>query len=200
MSALVTRDFDALVVDRVDEGRFSVHRDAMRDPEIFELEIRYIFEGTWIFLGLASQAPDPHDYFTGWIGRPPVLVSRGADGTLHAFLNTCRHRGARVCQHAQGNAKYHVCAYHGWAYDSTGRSIYIKDRKEGCYSDAFDAEDHGLVRVPCFEEYRGLLFGCLNPRVHSLEEHLGEARIFLDLVIAQSPRGVGLGRGWCTST
>ena len=200
MSALVTRDFDALVVDRVDDGRFSVHRDAMRDPEIFELEMRYIFEGTWIFLGLASQAPNPHDYFTAWIGRHPVVVSRDAEGTLHALLNTCRHRGARVCQHAQGNAKYHVCAYHGWAYDSAGRSAYIKDRKEGCYSDAFDAEDHGLVRVPRFEAYRGLLFGCLNPEVHGLEAHLGEARVFLDLVIDQSARGVELVPGCSTYT
>ena len=200
MSTMLNRDFDRLIVDRVDEGRFSVHRDALRDPEIFELEMRYIFEGTWIFLGLASQAPDPHDYFTAWIGRQPVVVSRDAHGVLHAFLNTCRHRGALVCQHARGNAKYHVCAYHGWSYNSAGRNIDIKDRKDGCYSAAFEAEDHDLVRVPRFEEYRGLLFGCIDPDVHSLDEHLGETRFFIDLVIDQSPEGMELVPGSATYT
>ena len=194
------RDFENLVIDRIDDGRFTVHRDALRDPEIFELEMRYIFERTWIFLGLASQAPKPHDYFTAWIGRHPVVVSRDADGRLHAFLNTCRHRGALVVQHAQGNSKYHVCAYHGWSYDSAGRNIDIKDRKEGAYSASFEAENHDLVTLPRFEEYRGLLFGCLDPDVHSLDDHLGEAKFFIDLVIDQSPDGVELVPGCSTYT
>lgn len=35
------------VDDRPDEGVFRVHRDVYSDPEIFELEMRYIFERTW---------------------------------------------------------------------------------------------------------------------------------------------------------
>ncbi|MDO8300928.1 aromatic ring-hydroxylating dioxygenase subunit alpha, partial [Lacisediminimonas sp.] len=130
-------DLRKLVVDDIAHGQFTVHRDVYRDPEIFELEMRYIFERTWVFLGIESQIPDAHDYFTTWIGRNPVLVSRGADGTIGAFLNTCRHRGAVVCQKAQGNARFHVCQYHGWSYDSSGRSKTIKDREDGCYSAAF---------------------------------------------------------------
>lgn len=34
MSEVMSRDFDELVVDRVDDGRFTVHRDALRDAEI----------------------------------------------------------------------------------------------------------------------------------------------------------------------
>lgn len=191
---------DHLILDRVTEGRFSVHRDVLRDPELFELEMRYIFEGTWIFLGLASQAAAAHDFVTTWIGRNPVIISRDAQGKLHALLNTCRHRGAAVCPQARGNAKHFVCPYHGWAYDSAGRNIDIKDHKDGAYSRAFEEENHDLTPLPRFAEYRGLLFGALTTAVPSLEEHLGETRAFLDLLLDQSPQGIEIVPGVSTYT
>ena len=193
-------DLRKLVVDDVPHGQFAVHRDVYRDPEIFELEMRYIFERTWVFLGLESQIPDAHDYFTTWIGRNPVLVSRGADGQVGCFLNTCRHRGAVVCQKAQGNARFHVCQYHGWSYDSSGRSKTIKDRDDGCYSAAFEQDNHDLVAIARLASYRGVLFGSLSTEVPSIEEHLGDTRFFLDLVIDQSPHGVELVPGCSTYT
>ena len=33
----------------------------------------------------------------------------------------------------KGNAKYHVCAYHGWAYDPTGKIVDVKEHKAGQY-------------------------------------------------------------------
>lgn len=193
-------DPGSLVVDDIANGRFSVHRDVYRDPAIFDMEMRHIFERTWVFLGLESQAPQAHDYFTTWIGRNPVLVSRGEDGAIGAFLNTCRHRGAIVCQRAQGNARFHVCQYHGWSYDSSGRSKTVKDRDEGCYSEAFNAEDHGLVPLAKLASYRGLLFGSLSADVPALDDYLGDTRFFLDLVLDQSPHGVELVPGCSTYT
>ena len=108
------------VEDRVSEGDFAVSRDIFRDPGIFELEMKHIFESTWVFVGMASQVPRPHDFLTTWIGRHPVIVSRDAKGQLHCLLNTCRHRGATVCHTRQGNARNHVCQYHGWVYDRAG--------------------------------------------------------------------------------
>ena len=184
-----------LVDDRVGEGWFSVHRDVFRDPEIFELELRHIFEGTWVFLGMECQAPSAHDYFTAWIGRHPVIVSRAANGELHCFVNSCRHRGAVVCHQDSGNRKYHVCQYHGWAYDSSGRNVSIKDGGKACYTAAFDRENHDLAAIPRFASYRGFLFGSLNADVLALEEHLGDAARFIDLVADQGPHGVELLRG-----
>jgi len=37
--------------------RFRVHRDIFREPDIFDLEMRHIFESTWVFLGFACQVP-----------------------------------------------------------------------------------------------------------------------------------------------
>ncbi len=185
-------DVARLVDDRADEGHFSVRREIFTDPEVFELEMRHIFEGTWLFLGLASQAPKPHDFFTTWAGRQPVVVMRDAKGRLGAFFNTCRHRGAILCHTEQGNAKYHVCHYHGWAYDSSGRNIDIKDHKHGCYAQPFECQDHGLAPLARFAEYRGFLFGSANADVPSLEEYLGDTRKFLDLIVDQSPHGTEL--------
>ena len=75
-------DLDALLVDEPVRGAFHVRKDVFTDAAVFDLEMTRIFEGTWIFIGLASQAPEPSDFFTFTIGRQPVLVIRGTDGTL----------------------------------------------------------------------------------------------------------------------
>ena len=180
----------SLLVGAPGSDDFYVHRDAFRDPAIFELEMRNIFEGTWIFVGLAAEAPGAHDYFTGRIGRHHVIVTRGGDGILRCFLNTCRHRGAALTHLQAGNAGRHVCPYHGWTYDSSGKCVAIKAEKQGCYPAGFSDLDHDLVPVARFAEYRGFLFASLNGSVPPLEEHLGEARKFLDLVVEQSPDGI----------
>lgn len=182
----------SLVDDRVDHGHFSVHRDIFRDPAVFELEMQHIFEGTWVFLGLEAQIPKAHDFYTTWIGRHPVVVSRDRAGRLHCFINSCRHRGAIVCHTMRGNRKYHVCQYHGWAYDSAGRLVDIKDHERACYPESFAQADHNLTAVPRFDSYRGFLFGSLNADVLPLDEHLGDAKVFLDLVADQGADGVEL--------
>lgn len=184
------RDLDALVIDRPEDGIFRIHADAYRSPEIFELEQKYIFEGGWVFLGLDCQAPEPHDFLTTCIGRQPVIVSRDRNGQLHGLINACRHRGALVCHTAAGNARAHVCPYHAWTYDSAGNNMAVTGRDSGAYGAKFDDEDHGLRRIPRFEGYRGFLFGSLNPDVPPLEDYLGEAKIFIDLVVDQGPDGL----------
>lgn len=187
-----------LVVDACDDGRFTVHRRVFRDQAIFDLEMKYIFESTWVFLGLASQAPQPHDYFTTSIGRHPVIVMRDAEGELGAFFNTCRHRGALLAPRRSGRARVHVCPYHGWTFDSAGRLKHIKDQQAGAYSAAFEAENHDLVPLARLASYRGFVFGCLSEDVPDLDTFLGDTRFFLDLVVDQSPQGVELVPGSST--
>jgi len=173
-----------------DADSFLVHRDIYRDPEIFEWEMRYLFEGTWNLVGLASQVPRPYDFMTTHIGRAPVIVTRDGNGKLHCLLNSCRHKGAMVCHRRQGSAKNFVCQYHGWAYDSSGRNILIKDRAEGGYPPCFDQQDHNLQPVARFAEYRGVLFASLRPDVPELPEYLGDLRTMIDLIVDQSPDGI----------
>ncbi|MEL0083532.1 MAG: hypothetical protein VW985_10925, partial [Gammaproteobacteria bacterium] len=51
---LTYSDIDRLILDNVDEGEFLVHRDVFRDEQVFELEMKYIFERNWVFVGLES--------------------------------------------------------------------------------------------------------------------------------------------------
>jgi benzoate/toluate 1,2-dioxygenase alpha subunit len=178
------------VDDRPEEGVFRVHRDVYADPQLFELEMKFIFERTWVFLALESQIPKPHDFVTTHIARTPVLVTRDAAGKVGAFINVCRHKGATVCRSELGNTKYHVCAYHGWGYDSAGKNIDIKDRKTGAYPASFDQENHDLLRIDSLASHKGMVFGSLSADVPPLTDFLGDMRVFLDLVMEQGPQGM----------
>jgi len=189
---ITSNEIAGLIDDRPEDGVFRVHRRLFTDPDVFELEMKAIFEGGWVFLGLASQLPCPNDYFTTTIGRHPIAVMRAADGSINAFINSCPHKGARVCQLEQGNAKLHVCPYHSWSFDSAGRNRAIKGKAQGAYSDGFDHDSHDLRPVARFGEYRGLLFASLTADVGSLQDHLGEAGPLIDLIVDQSPDGIEL--------
>jgi benzoate/toluate 1,2-dioxygenase alpha subunit len=184
--------------DRPAEGVFRVHRDVYTDPALFELEMKFIFERTWNYLALESEIPNPNDFVTRTIGRTPVIVGRDTKGRIGVFINACRHKGATVCRTEQGNARYHVCPYHGWAYDSSGKNVDIKDRKSGNYAPAFDAENHDLIPVARVASYKGMIFGSLSKDVPDLESHLGDLKFFLDLHMEQAPQGMEVipGRAW----
>jgi benzoate/toluate 1,2-dioxygenase subunit alpha len=187
---MAPRDMHDLVDDRPEEGVFRVHRDVFSDPQLHELEHKFIFERTWNFLTIESQLAKPNDFVACWIGGTPVLVTRDAGGAISAFLNVCRHKGAMLCATEQGNAHWLVCPYHGWAYDMSGRNRDIKDRAAGAYAPSFDADNHDLVKLPRVASYKGLIFGSLSPEVPPLEEFLGEMRVFLDLAMDQGPNGM----------
>src|SRR5262245_26025599 len=87
-------DLGRYVDDRPADGVFRVHRDVYADPALYELEQKFIFERTWIFLALESQLPAANDFVTCYMGRTPVLLTRDAGGRLGAYVNVCRHKGA----------------------------------------------------------------------------------------------------------
>ncbi|HCO44996.1 MAG TPA: benzoate 1,2-dioxygenase large subunit, partial [Gammaproteobacteria bacterium] len=107
------------VVDKPGET-FKVHRSIYTDPEIFEAELKHIYEGNWIYIAHDSELPNPNDYITTVMGRQPVIIARGADGQLRGFVNACSHRGANVCRKRKGNARQWACPYHGWVFDNQG--------------------------------------------------------------------------------
>ena len=179
-----------LIDDRPAEGVFGVRHEAFLDPALFEREMAKIFESTWIYVGLESEIPRPHDYFTTQMGRVPVIFSRDADGKLHGLLNSCRHRGTLICPLKKGHQRMHVCRYHGWTYDSSGRCVSITGQESAQYPQAFLGADHNLLPVAKVESYRGFIFASLSAAVPALHDHLGDARIFLDLVADQAPEGL----------
>ena len=177
------------VVDKPGET-FKVHRSIYTDPEIFEAELKHIYEGNWIYIAHDSELPNPNDYITTVMGRQPVIIARGADGRLRGFVNACSHRGANVCRKRKGNARQWACPYHGWVFDNQGTLLDVKNEAGGGYLPGFDKADYGLTPVPRVESYRGFIFASLNADVLPLKEHLAGAAIFLDMFADQSEHGL----------
>ena len=60
-------------------GRFRVARDIFTDPELFELEMKHIFEGNWIYLAHESQIPN-NERLLHHLHRPPAHRHRPQQG------------------------------------------------------------------------------------------------------------------------
>ncbi len=173
-----------------EDDDFLVSRDIYRDEEIFELEMEHIFEGTWNLIGLESQVPKTFDYFTTYIGRTPVMVTRARDGSLNCVINSCTHKGAMICHNSSGNSRTFVCDYHGWGFAPDGKNILVKNKDQGEYPKCFGMRSQDLVKVAKFANYRGFLFASLNPDTMPLEDYLGDFKVFLDLLVERSADGL----------
>ena len=105
MSAIIdkARDLDHLLATAVQDdheaGVFRCRRDIFTDEDLFALEMKHIFESNWVYLAHESQIPENNDYYTTYVGRQPVVITRDKTGALHAVINACAHRGAMLCGH-----------------------------------------------------------------------------------------------------
>ncbi len=150
-------------------------------PEIYALEQERIYRGdTWSFLGLEAEAPNPNDFKSTFIGDTPVVMTRGPDGTLSAWVNRCAHRGAMVCRDLRGNAKSHDCVYHQWSYDTAGNLLGVPFRRGkagqvGMPPD-FDPKQHSLRQLRV-TSYKGLVFATFSDEVESLEDYIGPSML-----------------------
>jgi benzoate/toluate 1,2-dioxygenase subunit alpha len=180
---------DNWLVNDSHSGRFRLDREVFTDPDLFELEMKHIFERNWIFLGHESQVAKPNDFLTTYIGRQPVLLARSRAGELKCFINACSHRGARICRERAGNKKNFSCPFHGWTYSPAGELLDVTDQAKGGYPPGFDRKDYNLDEVARLETYRGFIFASLSNDVVPLEEYLAGARTMIDLMVDQSPVG-----------
>jgi len=81
------------------------------DPRRLAQEQRILFRQYPIVMGFASEWATPGSFRTDDYAGVPVLIVRGRDSKLRAFLNVCRHRGAKVAQGC-GSARLFSCPYH----------------------------------------------------------------------------------------
>jgi phenylpropionate dioxygenase-like ring-hydroxylating dioxygenase large terminal subunit len=176
---------DSAIAGLVRKGQ--VHSAVYTDPAIFELEIERIFHASWVYVGHASEVPEPGDFHARSMGRTPILLVRGADGIVRVLINRCRHRGAVVCETNSGNAKVFRCWYHGWIYQNTGSLADVPGRDS--YGPDFDSAAMGLTPVPRQAEYRGFIFASLSSKGMDFETWLGSAAAAVDILIDASPTG-----------
>jgi fatty-acyl-CoA synthase len=164
-----------------------VHGRLYHDAELFRREMDDIFAKVWVYLGHESEVPNNGDYVRRDIGLQPVILVRGKDGKIRIFFNRCRHRANLICHQQRGNETVFRCPYHGWTYTNQGN--LIAPTFDEAYEDGLDSDDFGLTPVPRVQSYRGLIFASASSQGISLDEHLGSAKEFLDLIIDRSPVG-----------
>jgi len=160
----------------------------LSDPEIFELEMERIFDRVWMFVGHESEIPNRGDFVTRYIGRDPVIVTRGDEGSVHVLLNVCRHRVARVCNAERGTSVTFECPYHGWTYKNTGQLRGVLAQRL-VYGDRLDKAEFSLSRARV-GVLHGLIFATWNHDGPSLDEYLGDMAFYYDLVFGLTENGM----------
>jgi nitrite reductase/ring-hydroxylating ferredoxin subunit len=129
------------------------------DPARFETEVDRIFKRLPLMLAASAELPKPGDYKTIEAVGVPVLIVRGKDNVVRAFINSCVHRGANVATAQHGNARFFMCPYHGWTYSQSGELMGVAAQ-----------EDFGKLDKTCLKlkslpvaERAGLIWVVVNP-------------------------------------
>ena len=158
-----------------------VSRSIFVDHEIYQRELERIFATCWLFLGHESQIPKPGDYLTNYMGEDPVIVVRDGGGNIRVLLNSCRHRGMKVCRADGGSAQSFTCSFHGWTYGIDGALIAVPQYKDAYYGE-LDLARHGLKEARV-ATYGGLIFGSWGETAETLDSYLGELRWYFDVIL-----------------
>ncbi len=155
-----------------------------RDPDIYRIEKERIFCREWIAVAREEEVPEPGDHRVLDVLGESVLLVRNREGSLRAFYNVCRHRGAQLCrpddrrEPAPGRVALPggvaggriVCPYHQWSYDLDGHLVGAPHLGAAT---AFDRRAFGLHPVGV-DTWGGFVFLHLTPaESRPLETQLG---------------------------
>ena len=133
--------------------------EAYIDETRYQREVERVFKHLPQALALSIEIPHAGDYRAMQVLDVPVLVIRGKDGRARAFLNACRHRGAKICNRGSGNTRVFTCPYHAWAYNDQG--VLLSRYAAETFGDV-DHSTLGLTELDCAER-AGLVFVKLTP-------------------------------------
>ncbi|MDA8933576.1 aromatic ring-hydroxylating dioxygenase subunit alpha [Gammaproteobacteria bacterium] len=150
---------DDQAIDRIfthiDNGTTDLGDTIWKEP----VENYYLLERFNAEIALLRKLPIPYcpsaalphngSYIARNASKTPLLVVRGEDGEVRAFINACRHRGMQVANGSGCKKKAFVCPYHAWTYSLEGKLKRIPG--EDGFPD-LNKDDHGLVEVSAIEK------------------------------------------------
>ena len=122
------------------------------------LEIDLLFRKRPLLVALTPHIPDPGDFLAHEALDTSLLLVRDNDGVARAYINACRHRGARLAE-GRGNKASFSCPFHAWNWGLNGTIIARPNSHEGFA--ATNACFDQLLEVPCHET-AGLIFVLLE--------------------------------------
>ncbi|MBO1113047.1 aromatic ring-hydroxylating oxygenase subunit alpha [Bordetella petrii] len=166
----------------VDLKKGLVSREMFFQESVYRDELEKLFPRVWQFVGHESQIPNAGDYFVSRMGEESVILCRDKKQQIHVFLNSCRHRGMKVCLYDEGNTSLFTCPYHAWSYTLDGKLQGVPMYKtiyEGCMEKA----DWGLIEPPNICNYKGTIWANWDPEAPDFLTYLGDAKEHLDLAL-----------------
>ena len=179
------RSIDELV--RADEGLVS--RELFGSEEVFREEIRRIFSRAWLFVGHESLVPNPDDYFLSQMGTDSVILTRDRQGRIQVLLNSCTHRGMKLCRYDHGNNRTFTCPYHGWSFSTDGNLVERPGELVGVpgfathYKAELDKKQWGLKSVAQVYNYKGAIWATWDENAVPFLDYLGDMKYYLDAAL-----------------
>lgn len=193
---MITEEHFRSIREAMDQALFP--QWVLTDPDIYALECEKIFPRTWQFLAHESEFKSPGDFVTRWIINDPVLMVKGEDGVIRAFLNSCTHRGTHLCVADSGNKRAFTCPYHGWTFNGRGELIGVA-MGNALYGEEFDRSTMALRPIPRVESIHGMIFGTLDRGAMSLRDYLGDMQWYFDILLKRTSGGmevIGVPHRW----
>ena len=156
----------------VDIENGMISREVYVNDEIYRQEMEQIFTRAWLFVGHDSMVPNPGDFVASRMGEEEVILTRDRHDKIHVFLNTCRHRGMKVCRYDSGNALVFTCPFHAWTWDTEGKLVGVGHQREA-YGPDFDKTLYPLVEVAQLANFYGSIWATWDKKAPSFEDYLG---------------------------
>jgi phenylpropionate dioxygenase-like ring-hydroxylating dioxygenase large terminal subunit len=136
--------------------------------DFYRLEARHIFRTKWLLVGRTEEWTQPGEFIAYERFGVPFFIALDQDQRLHAYANSCRHRGMQLVR-GKGKASTFVCPYHSWVYGLDGSLR----RAPGMESTrCFESANYGLVELR-LELWRGFVFVNLSQDCEPLSAQLG---------------------------
>ncbi len=158
-----------------------VGRELFVSDDIYQREQEEVFARAWLLVGHESLVPNKGDFFTSRMGEESVLLTRDRHDEIHIFLNSCPHRGMKVCRYDEGNSRVLECPYHGWGFTLDGKLAAVPD--EQAYGGKLEREKWGLTEVAKIANYKGSIWATWDPEAPEFLDYLGEAVVHLDAAL-----------------
>ena len=136
--------------------------DQYQSEAIFQRERDQMFARLPAVAAHVSELPNPGDFVKREIAGRSILVTRDAQGEVHAFLNICRHRGTQLVDDESGCKHRFTCPYHAWSYTNTGELVSVPHMDTG-FPD-LDKAKYSLKSLQCEERF-GFIWVIATPDV-----------------------------------
>ena len=137
--------------------------------KFYERERDRIFFKFWNCIGHQSRVPEIGSYITFNFCGVPLIVVRGEDREIRAFVNSCPHRGSEIME-GEGTCRVMKCPYHAWAFELNGDLMATPLFEE---SATFKMADHGLRPIK-LDLWAGFMWINLDPDAQDLKSYLGD--------------------------